>query len=134
MGWQVYATNQVAMTLMVVVWAYRGQYRIEGGWSRLKGKPLSFSPMYLQERGEKLKGVYPGQAGRQTNRPSAELLLQVFKGISLAVVEVAGHQSTHVTPLTPVQQKLLGLWNLPADLFHRLALHCAEPPPLLSER
>jgi transposase len=37
MGWQVYGTNALAMTLPQVVWAYRGQYRIEDDWSRLWG-------------------------------------------------------------------------------------------------
>jgi transposase len=41
----------------------------------------------LQETKETLKGLYPGQPGRQAKRPSAELLLQAFKGISLVVVE-----------------------------------------------
>src|SRR5215207_1827794 len=36
MGWQVYGTNALTPTLPVVVWAYRGQYRIEDDWSRLK--------------------------------------------------------------------------------------------------
>jgi transposase len=51
MGWQVYATNAVGMTLPQVVWAYRGQYRIEDDWSRLKGRPLGLTPLYLQDEG-----------------------------------------------------------------------------------
>ena len=165
MGWQVYAANQPGVALEAVVWAYRGQYRIEEGWSRLKGKALSLSPMYLQdesrmvglvmllsvvvrllslvehqvrvklaEGGEALRGIYPGQGGRRCSRPSAELLLSAFLGISLTVVEVAGQPSRHVTALTALQQRLLVLWDLPPDLFQRLTLHCAEPPPGLSER
>ena len=49
MGWQVYGTNALALTLPQVVWAYRGQYRIEDDWSRLKGRPLGLTPMYLQD-------------------------------------------------------------------------------------
>jgi transposase len=51
MGWQVYGTNGVAMSLPQVVWAYRGQYRIEDDWSRLKGRPLGLTPLYLQDEG-----------------------------------------------------------------------------------
>ena len=51
MGWQVYGTNGVAMALPQVVWAYRGQYRIEDDWSRLKGRPLGLTPLYLQDEG-----------------------------------------------------------------------------------
>jgi transposase len=158
MGWQVYATNHLAMTVTAVVWGDRGQYRIEDDWSRLKGRSLSLTPMSLQDEGrmqglvlllslavrlltllewqvrkqlqdggQTLKGVYPGQPGRQARRPSAELLLKVFQGISLSVVEVLGAVSIHLTPLTRLQERLLALWDLPADLFHRITLHCAEP-------
>jgi transposase len=51
MGWQVYGTNGLATALAQVVWAYRGQYRIENDWSRLKGRPLGLTPMYLQDEG-----------------------------------------------------------------------------------
>jgi transposase len=51
MGWQVYGANGVGMTLPQVVWAYRGQYRIEDDWSRLKGRPLGLTPLYLQDEG-----------------------------------------------------------------------------------
>jgi transposase len=65
---------------------------------------------------ETLTGLYPGQPGRQAKRPSAELLLKAFQGVSLAIVEMAGQQTTHVTPLTALQKKLLELWELPSDL------------------
>jgi transposase len=84
----------------------------------------------LQEKGETLKGLYPGQAGRQAKRPSAELLLKGFRGISLAVVEVSGQWAAYLTPLTGLQQKLLHLWGLPHDLYQRLALHLPKPPPI----
>ena len=51
MGWQVYGTNHTKLSLPQVVWAYRGQYRIEDDWSRLKGQPLGLTPMYLQDEG-----------------------------------------------------------------------------------
>jgi transposase len=161
MGWRVYATNHRKMGLAAVVWAYRGQHRLEKDWSRLKGRPLSLTPLYLQEESriqglvlllslavrlltllegrvrqqlgqakETLTGIYPGQPGRQARRPGAELLLRAFKGVSLAVVVLDDQQFTHVTPLTPLQRKLLDLWNLPADLYQNLNLHFAEPPPV----
>jgi transposase len=51
MGWQVYGTNGLGMSVAQVVWAYRGQYRIENDWSRLKGRPLGLTPVYLQDEG-----------------------------------------------------------------------------------
>src|SRR4051812_5232988 len=56
MGWQVYGTNARALTLSPVVWAYRGQYRIEDDWSRLKGRSLSLTPVYLQDE-ERIQGL-----------------------------------------------------------------------------
>jgi transposase len=84
----------------------------------------------LQGTKETLKGLYPGQPGRQAKRPSAELLLQAFKGISLAIVEVAGQRAAHIPPLKALQQQLLDLWELPPDLYLRLTLHFPEPPPI----
>jgi transposase len=99
----------------------------------------------LQESGQTLKGLYPGQPGRQTKRPSAELLLRAFRGINLTIVEAAGQRLTHITPLTDLHRALLTLWGLPPDLYQCLtlgipesspeqhlclSLHFAEPPPI----
>jgi len=50
LGWRVYATNhpQDVLSLEKAVLAYREEYLVEHGFGRLKGKPLSLSPMYLQ--------------------------------------------------------------------------------------
>ena len=163
LGWQVYGTNDLELSLTGVVWGYRGQYQIEKGWSRLKGRPLSLTPMYLadesrmeglvlllsvalrvltlvqwvarqhlQENAEPLRGLYPGQAGRKTSRPSAALLLRAFRGISLTVVAVAGRPSVLLTPLTALQEKLLTLWNFSAEIYQRLAALCFPELPLVS--
>ncbi|HKB39737.1 MAG TPA: hypothetical protein VKD72_25095 [Gemmataceae bacterium] len=82
----------------------------------------------LQEKQETLKGLYAAQAGRQSKRPSAELLLKAFKGISLVVVEAAGQLAAQVTALTALQRRLLELWELPPERYHRLTLPFPEPP------
>jgi transposase len=56
MGWQVYSTNGLHASMEAVVWAYRGQYRIENDWSRLKGRPLGLTPVYLQDE-ERIVGL-----------------------------------------------------------------------------
>ena len=50
LGWWVYATNhpQETLSLEQAVLAYREEYLVERGFGRLKGKPLSLSPMYVQ--------------------------------------------------------------------------------------
>lgn len=49
-GWRVYVTNQATegLPLEQAVLAYREEYLVEHGFGRLKGKPLSLSPMYVQ--------------------------------------------------------------------------------------
>jgi transposase len=164
MGWQVYATNALVVALAQVVWAYRGQYRIEDDWSRLKGRPLGLTPMYLQDErrmqglvyllslalrvltllewvarerlrqeGAKLQGVYAGQPGRKTDRPSAELLLGAMKAISVSVVEINGQTLALLSPLTEVHRRLLELWDLPSDLYEKLVRGFPIPPPDTSE-
>jgi transposase len=161
MGWRVYGTNQLTLSLAGVVWGYRGQHRLEGNWSRLKGQPLGLTPMYLQYESrieglvlllsvalrllsvlewtvrEKLQqsqktltGLYPGQPGRQAKRPSAELLLKAFEGISMAIVQAGSQETAHLTPLTALQKQLLVLWQLPRNLYLRLPLHFSKPPPI----
>lgn len=164
MGWQVYGSNGETLTLSRVVWAYRGQYRVEDDWSRLKGQPLGLTPMYLQDEGRigglvyllslalrvltllewqvrerlqkeqtTLQEVYAGQPGRQTNRPSAELLLAVMKTIHLSAVEVNGQGHVLLSPLTRVQKRLLELWDLSPDLYEKIRTGFPIPPPNTSE-
>ena len=164
MGWQVYGSNALGMGLTQVVWAYRGQYRIENDWSRLKGRPLGLTPLYLQDEGRiqglvyvlslalrvltlvewvvreglrkegaKVQGVYAGQAGRKTARPSAELLLGAMGTIRVSVVEVGGQTHALLSPLTEVQKRLLQLWELPPDLYEQVTRGFPRPPPKTSE-
>jgi transposase len=164
MGWQVYGTNGLAMGLAQVVWAYRGQYRIEDDWSRLKGRSLGLTPLYLQDEerieglvyllslalrmltlvewgvrerlrqeGSKLQGIYAGQPGRKTARPSAELLLGAMKTISVSVVEVDGRTHALLSPLTEVQKRLLELWDMPPDLYENVRRGFPRTPENTSE-
>jgi transposase len=50
LGWRVYVTNHPTegLSLSQAVLAYREEYLVEHGFGRLKGKPLSLSPMYVQ--------------------------------------------------------------------------------------
>jgi len=56
MGWQVYAANGLTLTVPQVVWAYRGQYRSEDDWARLKGRSLGLTPVDLQDE-QRLGGL-----------------------------------------------------------------------------
>ena len=151
MGWRVYATNHRDLSLSEAVLAYREQYRIEDGISRLKGRPLGLSPMFLQTEsrmiglinlltialrvltllefqvrrglkaeGQTLKGVYAGQKGRQTARPSTELLLEAFRGIDAVVGTVKGELVSYLRPLTETQKRILSLLKLDDQIYNKL--------------
>jgi transposase len=50
LNWRVYATNQEAkhLSLEQAVEVYRDEYLVERNFSRLKGHPLSLTPLYVQ--------------------------------------------------------------------------------------
>jgi transposase len=50
LGWRVYGTNQPReqLSLAQAVLAYRSEYLVERSLGRLKGRPLSLRPMYIQ--------------------------------------------------------------------------------------
>ena len=50
LGWRVYVTNQPSeqLSLEQAVLAYRSEYLVERSLGRLKGRPLSLTPMYVQ--------------------------------------------------------------------------------------
>ena len=166
LGWRVYVTNELAerLPLEKAVLAYREEYLIERGFGRLKGKPLSLTPMYLQsderatglvrllsiglrmltliehrvrqqlaETNETLTGLYAGNPKRTTERPTAEAMLQVFKGIHLSVVSIGEQVLYHVTPLSDVQQKILSLLDFPSDIYTQLVNGFSKPAGKMTE-
>jgi transposase len=161
LGWRVYVTNNPRSTLSLeqAVLAYRQEYRIERGFARLKGHPLSLTPMYLQREDhiqglirlllialrlltlmefqvrralahqqETLTGLYVGNPKRVTAHPSAELLLAQFRDITLTLLEVPPDLYLHITPLTPLQKKILALLNLPESIYSGLEPESQTPP------
>jgi transposase len=50
LGWRLYATNppREQWSLAQAVLAYRSEYLVERRLGRLKGRPLSLTPMYVQ--------------------------------------------------------------------------------------
>ncbi|HEX3228078.1 MAG TPA: IS1634 family transposase [Pyrinomonadaceae bacterium] len=75
----------------------------------------------LKREGTTLKGIYPGQPGRQTMQPTTEMMLPVFRGITLSRITVNGETYEHLTPLTPVQERIVELIGIPLETFSRLA-------------
>lgn len=166
LGWRVYATNhpQETLSLQQAVLAYRSEYLIERGMGRLKNKPLSLTPMYLEsearvkglirllviglrvltllefvarrnlsQRGDKLAGIYPANPKRATAQPTAEMMLSTFKGLTLTKITQGGQMGMYLTPLSPVQERILELMGFSPDIYLQLSHHCLEPLLKMSE-
>ena len=61
----------------------------------------------LKDQKQDLAGLYAGNPKRSTHKPTAERLLQAFEGITLTCVRINGVIERFLSPLTPVQQKIL---------------------------
>lgn len=87
----------------------------------------------LQEEGQKLAGLYAGNPTRATARPTTELMLRAFEGLTLTRLRAGDGEHVHLTPLTPVQQRILELLDLSPTIYWRLVPHCSKPLLHLSE-
>jgi len=161
LGWRVYGTNQPAeqLSLEQAVLAYRSEYLVERSLGRLKGRPLSLRPMYVQRddhatglirllsialrvltllefvgrrqlavAGAKLVGLYAGNPQRATARPTAERFLEAFQEITLTIIEGPQQTYRHMTPLSPLQQRMLELLGFSSAVYARLCTVFSEPP------
>src|SRR6266571_4140916 len=75
----------------------------------------------LKQQQATLAGLYKDNPRRATATPTAERLLQAFVPITLTQVQLPDQTVRHVTPLTPVQEQILRVLGLPADLYAALA-------------
>jgi len=75
----------------------------------------------LAQEDAELAGIYPGNPKRSTATPTTERMLAAFDNINLLLVPVTGHIHCQVTPLTPVQKRILELWDLPTTLYTRFS-------------
>jgi transposase len=87
----------------------------------------------LHAEGQELAGLYAGNPTRATARPTTELMLRAFEGLTLTHLRAGDGEHVHLTPLTPVQQRILELLDLPPTIYWRLVPHCSKPPLHLSE-
>jgi transposase len=87
----------------------------------------------LKEEEGKLVGIYPGNPKRATSRPTAEMMLRAFEGLTLTVIKQGDRIYRHLTPLSKVQQRILHLLGLSSDIYLQLSQHFLEPTIDLSE-
>jgi len=81
----------------------------------------------LTEQQEAIAGLYPGSPTKTTARPTAERLLQAFKGIHLSVITLPDQRIQHISPLSPLQNRILQLLTFDPAIYTNLA-H-PEPVP-----
>ena len=161
LGWRVYGTNQPgeSLSLAQAVLAYRSAYQVERSFGRLKGRPLSLTPMYVQRddhatgrirlvsialrvltllacvgrrqlatEGAKLAGLYAGNPKRETDRPTAERVLEAFQDITRTIIKGPQQTDRHMMALSPLQQRVLEILGFSSALYTRLYTVFSEPP------
>jgi len=67
-----------------------------------------------------LKGIYPGQPGRQTAQPTTEMMLWALRGVTLSRITIDGKRIYHLTPLNAVQKRILVLMEVPIEIYNGL--------------
>jgi len=75
----------------------------------------------LAQSKEELTGVYAGNPKRGTATPTMERMLQAFDNINLIMLLVAERVQCQVTPLSPVQERILALLGLSTTLYTGVA-------------
>jgi transposase len=82
----------------------------------------------LAAAGTKLAGLYAGNPKRETDRPTAERLLEAFQDITLTIVKGPQQTERYVTALSPLQQRILEILGFSSKLYTRLCTVSSEPP------
>jgi len=75
-----------------------------------------------EQAGEKLKGLYPGQASRRTETPTEVRVLRAIAKaeITLTRVEQGDGCCWHLTPLPELQRRVLAYPGLPETIYTHL--------------
>ena len=76
----------------------------------------------LKDQKQDLAGLYAGNPKRATRKPTAERLLQAFEGITLTCVRINGDRERFLSPLTPIQQKILQYLCFDESIYLELTL------------
>ena len=146
-GWRLYGTyvppGRLSLSQAVVY--YKGQGQPEGGLKGralaaaslylrredcirgllvLLGIALRELPLVqfvvrrqLQAQGKALAGLYEGNPWRKPERPPTERLLRAFEGLTLYRYQTVGQGVYQMSPLTPLQRRILALMGLPESIY-----------------
>jgi hypothetical protein len=82
----------------------------------------------LAAEGATLAGLYAGNPQRDTDRPTAERLLEALQDITRTITTGPPQTDRQVTALSPLQQRMLEILGFSSALSTRLCAVSAEPP------
>ena len=72
---------------------------------------------HLAQQEETLAGLYEGNPSRTTASPTAVRLLKAFGGIHRIRVTANHKERPYITPLTPLQQKILSMLGISESVY-----------------
>jgi len=75
----------------------------------------------LKREQAQLVGLHKENPKKATDAPTTERLLQAFSNITLTIIHFPDRVVRHVTPLTPLQIRILQLLDLSPDSYYALA-------------
>ena len=75
----------------------------------------------LKQNQEKLTGLLPSNPNKGIDNPTTERLLRMFDEVNLTIVHLPDQTIRHITPLTPLQTRILELLGLSAATYTGLA-------------
>jgi transposase len=88
----------------------------------------------LQKQDEKLSGIYAGNPKRATAKPTTEMMLRVFRGITLTLVNFNEVDQCFITPLNAVQKRILALLGFPISCYQEIEIQFMESAVKMSEQ
>ena len=75
----------------------------------------------LKRENAQLVGLHKENPKKPTDKPTTERLLQAFSNITLTIIQFPDRTVRHVTPLTPLQERILVLLGLSPHIYRGLA-------------
>ena len=75
----------------------------------------------LKQNQEKLTGLIENNPKKGIDNPTTERLLKTFDNVTLTIVHLPDQTIRHITPLSPLQTRILELLGLSAAVYTRLA-------------
>jgi len=86
------------------------------------------SAVSWRPQGPNWPACMPGNPKRETDRPTAERLLEAFQDVTLTIRKGPPQTDRHVTALSPLQQRILEILGFSSALYARLGTASSEPP------